>query len=166
MDEDEFISKTRRKRQMTELQDVGAALVKLSPEQLRRMDLPESLLEAVLACKKFTKHEAVRRQMQYIGRLMRDVDPAPIVERLNAIEAPSRQQTALLHLAEQWRDDMLRDPAAVDRFSREFPHADAHRLRVLVSAAGEERKAKRAPKHFRELFHAINGAIQEQARHP
>lgn len=166
MEDDEFISKTRRKRQMTELQIVGKALVKLSPEQIARMDLPELLRDAVLACKKFTKHEAVRRQMQYIGRLMRDVDAGPILEKLNAIESPSRQQTALLHLAEQWRDDMLRDPLAVDRFAREFPHADAHRLRVLVSAAGEERKAKRAPRHFRELFHAINGAIQEQARQP
>jgi len=166
MDEDEFISKTRRKRQMTELQDVGKALVKLSPEQLARMDLPEALKDAVLDCKKFTKHEAVRRQMQYIGRLMRDVDPGPIVDKLNALESPSRHQTALLHLVEQWRDDMLRDPAAIDRFAREFPQADAHRLRALVSAAGEERKAKRAPKHFRELFHAINTVVQDQARHP
>ena len=166
MEDDEFISKTRRKRRMTELQDVGAALVALSEERIRRLELPETLREAVLACKRLTKHEAVRRQKQYIGRLMRDVDAAPIVEQLNAIEAPSRQQTALLHLVEQWRDDMLRDPDAVERFAREFPQADAHRLRVLVSAAGEERKAKRAPKHFRELFHAINGVIQEQARHP
>jgi ribosome-associated protein len=166
MEDDEFISKTRRKRQMTELQDVGAALVALSEDRIKRLDLPEALRDAVLQCKRLKKHEAVRRQKQYIGRLMRDVDAGPIVEQLNAIEAPSRQQTALLHLVEQWRDDMLRDPDAVARFAREFPSADAHRLRVLVSAAGEERKAKRAPKHFRELFHAINDVIQEQARHP
>jgi ribosome-associated protein len=166
MEDDEFISKTRRKRQMTELQDIGAALVKLSPEQLARMDLPESLRDAVLACKRFTKHEAVRRQMQYIGRLMRDVDAGPIAEKLTALESPSRKQTALLHLAEKWREEMLHDPAGVDRFAREFPQADAKRLRALVSAAGEERKAKRAPKHFRELFHLINNVLQEQARHP
>jgi len=166
MEDDEFISKTRRKRQMTELQDIGAALVKLSPEQLARMDLPESLREAVLACKRFTKHEAVRRQMQYIGRLMRDVDAGPIAEKLAALESPTRKQTALLHLAEKWREEMLHDPAGVERFAREFPQADAPRLRALVSAAGEERKAKRAPKHFRELFHLINNVLQEQARHP
>jgi len=166
MEDDEFISKTRRKRQMTELQDVGAELVRLSPELIKRLDLPESIRDAVLACKKLTKHEAIRRQKQYIGRLMRDVDAGPIIEQLNAIEAPSRKQTALLHLVEEWRDDMLRDPGAVERFGREFPHADVHKIRVLVSAAGEERKAKRAPRHFRELFHAINAAIQEQARDP
>lgn len=166
MEDDEFISKTRRKRQMSELQDVGAALVKLSPEQLARIDLPEALRDAVLACKRFTKHEAVRRQMQYIGRLMRDVDPAPIVEQLAAIEAPSRKQTALLHLAEKWRDEMLRDPEAVARFAREFPAADANRLRALAAAAADEKRGTRAPKHFRELFHAINTIIQDQARHP
>lgn len=164
-EQNEFISKTRRKRQMTDLQDVGKALVKLSPEQLARMGLPERLLEAVLACKRFSKHEAVRRQLQYIGRLMRDVDPAPIVEQLAAIEAPNRKQTALLHLAEKWRDEMLRDPLAADRFTREFPQADAGKLRALAAAAAEERRGTKAPKHFRELFHAINTVIQDQARH-
>ncbi|MGE5097892.1 MAG: ribosome biogenesis factor YjgA [Betaproteobacteria bacterium] len=166
MEDDEFISKTKRKRQMTELQDVGAALVRLSPEQIARLELPEALREAVLDCKRLTKHEAIRRQKQYIGRLMRDVDSAPIVEQLRAIEAPSRQQTALLHLAEKWRDEMLHNADAVERFAREFPHADAHKLRVLAAAAGEERREKRAPKHFRELFHMLNTLIQEQARHP
>ena len=166
MEDDEFISKTRRKRQMTELQDIGAALVKLSPEQLERIELPEALRDAVLACKRFTKHEAVRRQMQYIGRLMRDVDPGPIVERLAAIEGPSRKQTALLHLAEKWRDEMLRDPDAAQRFAREFPAADANRLRALAASAAEEKRGTRAPKHFRELFHAINTIIQDQARNP
>jgi ribosome-associated protein len=164
--EDEFISKTQRKRQMTELQDVGKALVKLSAEQLARIDLPESLREAVLECKRFTKHEAVRRQLQYIGRLMRDVDPAPIVEALAAIETPNRKQTALLHLSEKWRDEILRDPTAAERFAREFPQADASKLRALAAAAAEERRGARAPKHFRELFHAINTVIQDQARHP
>ncbi|HET9653653.1 MAG TPA: ribosome biogenesis factor YjgA [Usitatibacter sp.] len=166
MDDDEFISKTKRKRQMTELQDVGAALVRLSPEQLARLELPEALREAVLECKRLKKHEAVRRQKQYIGRIMRDIDAEPIVEQLRAIEAPSRQQTALLHLAEKWRDEMLHNADAVDRFAREFPHADAHKLRALVAAANEERRGKRAPKHFRELFHMLNTIIQEQARHP
>jgi ribosome-associated protein len=165
MDDDEFISKTRRKRRMIDLQDVGAALVKLSTEQLARLDLPESLREAVLECKRFSKHEAVRRQIQYIGRLMREIDPAPIAEQLASIEAPSRKQTALLHLSEKWRDEILRDPAAADRFAREFPQADAPKLRALAAAAAEERRGAKAPKHFRELFHAINTVIQDQARH-
>src|ERR1700674_6053709 len=101
MEDDDFISRPRRKRQMTELQVAGAALVKLSREQLERLDIPEPLREAVLECKRFTKHEAIRRQMQFIGRIMRELDTAPIAEQLAAIHAPSRRQSALFHLAER-----------------------------------------------------------------
>ena len=166
MEDDDFISKTQRKRQMTELQDVGAALVELSPEQLARLDIPADLREAVLECKRFNKHEAIRRQLQYIGKLMRNIDAAPIVEQLAALSAPSRKQTALFHLAEKWRDDILRGDEAIARFAAEFPAANQPRLRALAGAAREEKGKGRAPKHVRELFHAINNTVQEQARKP
>ena len=163
MDEDDFISKTQRKKQMTELQDVGAELVKLAPEQVKRLDLPESLREAVLECQGITKHEARRRQVQYIGRLMRNIDAAPIVEKLAALSQPSKKDTALFHVAEKWRDEMMADVRAVERFAREFPHADSHKIGVVAEAARVERAAKRAPRHFRELFHLLNAAVRQQA---
>jgi ribosome-associated protein len=166
MEDDDFISKTRRKRQMTELQDVGAALVKLSPEQLARIDMPEELREAVLECRKFNKHEAIRRQMQYIGRIMRNIDAAPIAEQLSALQAPSRRQTALFHVAERWRDEIMGADDAIARFAAEFPGADVHRLRALAAAAREERRGTRAPRHARELFHLINNTVQQHARNP
>jgi len=166
MEEDDFISKTQRKRLMSELQDVGAALVKLSREQVMRLDLPERLREAVLECQGITKHEARRRQVQYIGRIMRDLDAAPIVAQLTALRAPSRKDTALFHLAEKWRDEMLADAGAVERFAREFPGTDAHRIAALAEAARAERAAGKAPKHFRQLFHALNTIVQEHARQP
>ena len=164
MDEDDFISKTRRKREARNLQDVGAALVELSEEQLARLGLPERLLDAVLACRGITRHEARRRQIQYIGRIMRDVDSAPIAEQLRAIESPSRQETALLHLAEKWRQDLLADSDGIARFAREFPDADQDHLRNLVRGAQEEKRASKPPKKFRELFHAVNDLIQDHAR--
>ena len=164
MEDEEFISKTQRKRRMSELQDVGAALVKLSREQLGRIDMPEALREAVLDCKRFTRHEAIRRQMQYIGKVMRHIDAAPIAEQLAALEAPSRKQTALFHVAEKWRDDLLDDPGAMARFEREFPHANLNRVRALLEATRAERAAHRAPKHLRELFHAVSAAVQAAAR--
>ena len=148
---------------MAELQDVGEALVALAPEQLKRLGLPEDLLQAVLECRKITKHEARRRQMQYIGKLMRHVDAAPIVEQLRAFSEPSRKQTAVFHVAERWRLDMLADDAAIDRFAREYPEADAKRLRAIAAAAREEKSAGRTPKHFRELFHAVNTILQDHA---
>jgi len=95
MDErDDFISKSQRKRESTALQVMGAQLVKLSGDQLARIAMPESLREAIVECRRLTKHEAIRRQMQYIGKIMRDIDADPIMEQLNALEAPSRKQTA------------------------------------------------------------------------
>ena len=167
MEDDDFISKTRRKRQMKELQDVGAALVKLSAEQLARLDMPEALREAVADCKRFTKHEAIRRQMQYIGRIMRDIDAGPIADQLARIEAPSKRHTALFHVAERWRQDLLADPLAVARFVREFPEADPHRLRQLIDSAREEKDSAKPPRNFRELFHLLNAIVQDHARrHP
>jgi len=163
---DDLISKSERKRRSTALQDVGAQLVKLSPEQLARIRMPEDLREAVLECKRFNKHEAIRRQMQYIGKLMRDMDTAPIVDQLRALEAPSKRQTALFHVAEKWRDELLDDPKAAERFEREFPHADVKRVRALAEAARAERAAHRAPKHVRELFHAVNAIVQDAGSGP
>ena len=164
MEDDDFISKTRRKKAMTALQDLGAALVALSPELLGRIDMPEDLREAVRECQRFNKHEARRRQMQYIGRIMRDLDSAPIAAQLAALQAPSKKQTALFHVAEQWRDALLAEPDAAGRFEREFPGADGKKLRGLVADAHAERKTGRAPKHARELFHFVNHIVQERGR--
>jgi ribosome-associated protein len=164
MEEDDFISKTRRKREAKDLQDVGAALVKLSPEQLARIDLPEPLREAVLECKRFNKHEAIRRQKQYIGRIMRDMDVAPIAAQLSALEAPTKRQTALFHVAERWRDDIFADAGAIARFVHEYPGADAAKLRELADAAQREKRAGKSPKQYRRLFHALNAVVQDHAR--
>jgi ribosome-associated protein len=163
MEEDDFISKTQRKRRSTELQDMGAELVKLSAEQLARIDMPENLREAVLECKRLNKHEAIRRQMQHIGKIMRVIDAAPIMERLNALHAPSRRQTALFHVAEKWRTELLANADAIERFTAEFPEADPEKLRDLVDKARNERAADRSPKKYRELFHVVNAIVQDHA---
>lgn len=165
MQDDEFISKTQRKRQMHDLQAVGAALTKLSNEQLARLTLPENLREAVQAARRFNKHEAIRRQLQYIGKLMRDIDVGPIAEQLAALQSPTKRDTALFHRAEQWRTDILAGKEGIARFVKEFPDADGHKLQALVEATKAERAASKAPKHFRELFHAINTILQDHARH-
>jgi len=164
MEDDDFISKTRRKKAMTALQDLGAELVKLSPEQLSRIDMPEDLREAVQAAQRFTKHEARRRQLQYIGRIMRDMDCTPILEQVTALHAPSKRQTALFHVAEKWRDALLAEPDAAERFEREFPGIDGAKLRGLVADAHADRNSGRSPKYARELFHFVNQVIQERGR--
>ena len=164
MSDENLISKSARKRQMHELQDLGAALVRLRADQLARIELPEELREAVADCRKMTKHEAVRRQMQLIGRIMRALDAVPIATQLAAMHAPSHRQTALFHRAEKWRDELLADAEAADRFALEYPGADAKRMRALAAAAREERQAEHPPKRYRELFQAINAIVQDHAK--
>ena len=167
MEEDDFISKTRRKREMHDLQELGKALVKLSRDQLARIDMPESLRDAVNDCRRFTKHEAIRRQMQYIGKIMRDIDAGPIAAQLAQIEAPSKRQTALFHVAERWRTELLEQPDAIARFVQEYPEADPHRLRSLAEKALEEKRGDKPLRRYRELFHVLNAFLQDHARrHP
>ncbi len=104
---DELPSKTRRKKDMHELQELGAELVELNEEQLSSIELPERLLDAIVAARNITKFGARRRQLQYIGKLMRTVDPEPIRERLSHFNAASRTQTARLHLIERWRARLI-----------------------------------------------------------
>jgi ribosome-associated protein len=163
-EERDFISKTRRKKEMAALQDVGAELVELPPEALARIRMPERLREAIEDARRITAHEGRRRQTQYIGRLMRDLDSAPIVEQVAAIKAPSKRQTALFHVAERWRDELLASPESLDRFAAEFPEADAQRIRELADEAREEKRASRSPKRYRELFHALSAIVQEHGR--
>ena len=167
MAEEDRPSKTQRKKQMHELQDVGAQLVALSAEQLARIEMPDTLREAIEDARRFTRHEARRRQIQYIGRIMRDIDAAPIVDQLTALTAPSRRQTALFHVAERWRQELLADGSALERFAKEFPEADPDRIRTMVDEARAEKRAARAPRRFRELFHVLSAIVQDHARrHP
>lgn len=160
MEDANLISKTRRKKQMHDLQAVGAALVRLPPEQLAKVELPERLREAIEAARTITKHEALRRQMQYIGKLMRQVDPEPLAARLEAFHAPARGETARFHRAEKWRTAILESDDGLARFLAEFPRADGERLRRLAGLAREERAAERTPKHFRELFQAVSAQFE------
>ena len=152
---DEPVSKTRRKREMTELQSLGAALVALPEAQLEAMRLDERLTEAVLEAKRIRSHEAKRRQLQYIGRLMRELDPEPIRAQLAAVEGTSAQAAAAHRRLEAWRERLLSDDGALTRFAAEHPGADLQELRALIRNARKEQKEGKPPRAYRELFRAL-----------
>jgi len=151
----EIVSKTRKKREMHELQALGAALAELSESQLKEMRLGEDLLEALLEAKRIRSHEAKRRQMQYIGRLMREVDPAPIRSRLAELEGSSAQATARHRRLETWRERLLDDDEALTAFAAEHPGADLQALRTLIRNAKKEQKEGKPPRAYRELFRVL-----------
>lgn len=163
------ISKSEAKRRMLALQAVGEELVRLPVETLRRFELPERLFDAIVDAKRINpnKHGGVYRQMQYIGKLMRQVDAAPIIEKLDALKAPSRRDTAMHHLAEQWRTRILSDASALNAFRAEFMPAaeesEFEALQALIGKAREEYLKHQPPKFFRQTYKLLLKYITAQA---
>jgi ribosome-associated protein len=151
----EIVSKTRRKQEMHELQALGAELARLPEAQLEAIELPEELREALLEAKRITSHEAKRRQMQYVGRLMRGLDPEPIRARLGEIEGSSARATARHRRLETWRERLLGDDAALTEFAAEHPGADLQALRTLIRNARKEAGEGKPPRAYRELFRVL-----------
>lgn len=148
-------SKTRRKQAMHELQDLGEALVALDPPRLAALGLPERLAEAIALARRITKHEGRRRQMQFIGRLMRDVDAEPIRAALASIAAVSHEDRARFAAAEQWRDRLLAEEAALAEFVALHPGVDGEDLARMIRDARAERADGRPPHRFRALFRLV-----------
>jgi ribosome-associated protein len=154
-------SKTKIKKQMLDLQDLGAQLTLLANNKLREMDLPEKLLEALTEYKPMTKHGAQKRQLQYIGRLMRELDSAPIIAKLDAWNGTSRHHTAWLHQLEQWRDRLLEDDNALTELMAAHPQVDAQQMRALIRNAQKEKELLKPPKSYREIFQVLRDIIPE-----
>ena len=155
-------SKSQKKREVEALQDLGAELVKLPDAQFQRIELPEDLRAAVAACGKITQNSALRRQKQYIGKLMRGVDPAPIQAQLDAFNGVSAAENAKLHQAEKWREKLIADNEALTLFLNSYPDTDATHLRQLIRNARDEAARNKPPKAFREIFRVIREAMQKK----
>jgi ribosome-associated protein len=151
-------SKSQRKRDVEALQDIGRDLVRLPKDQLKKMELPEHLFAAVLECQRLSSHGALRRQMQYIGKVMREVDPDPIVEQLAALRGESTTAKAEFHALERWRERLLADDGALTQWLAAHPNGDAQRLRQLIRNARREAELGKPPKSSRELFRLLRDA--------
>lgn len=152
-------SKTERKKQMHDLQDLGAALVALRADELDALALPERLHDAVLEARRVTKFEARRRQMQYIGKLMRGIDPEPIRAQLATRQAATRAHAARFHLVEEWRTRLLTEDDALGKLTAAYPGADAARLQTLVRDAQSEKARGQPPRSYRTLFKALRDIV-------
>ncbi|MCK2089492.1 DUF615 domain-containing protein [Thauera aromatica] len=163
-DEDDFVeppSKSSRKREMHALQDLGEQLVALSAERLKKVPLPDVLYDAVRAAQGF-KMEARRRQMQYIGKLMRKIDPAPIQAQLEIFAGNSAAEVAKMHRLERLRSDLLEDEKVIGSIAESWPGADLQYLRTLRRNALKEREAGKPPKSFREIFRVLRELQEAQ----
>lgn len=165
VDEENIISKTKLKQEADAVQAVGKQLVELPKEKLNKLNLDESLMDAVLEAKRLTANGAIRRQMQYIGRLMRDTDVAPIVEQLAKWEGKNQEENARFHHMERWRTRLLSPNSneAVAEFLNLYPQTDSQQLRTLIRNAQKEALNQKPPKSSRELFKLIREVSEASA---
>lgn len=151
-------SKSQLKRESHVLQSLGEDLLTLPASRLEPLNLPEILLDALRMAKKITSHEGRRRQMQYIGKLMRRVDPEPIRQAVAAYKLGHAKDSLALHESEAWRERLLADDNALQSFIAEHAGIDVQQLRSLVRAARKDaanEPEKRSGRAFRELFQFI-----------
>jgi ribosome-associated protein len=146
-------SRTQLKKEAISLQRLGEKLIALSDDQLARMELPALLIEAIQAIRTMRSHGAQRRQVQYIGALMRNIDVAPIQRALLEIEQGAYRLTREFHRSEAWRDRLVGgDDAVFDEIVETVPDVNRQRLGQLVRSARKEKRKNGAPTSARKLF--------------
>ena len=157
-------SKSQRKREMTALQDLGESLLRLTAAELARIDLPEPLREAIGETARIGSHEARRRHLQYIGKLMRQVDPQPLRSAIEDATGESKEAVALMHRCERLRDALLADDAALEGVLAELPGADGQQLRATIRAARREHEQGRPPRQARQLYRWLHDQYARKAQ--
>ncbi len=151
-------SKSQLKREMEALQQLGIALVELPKDALKRMPMTEDVADAVREARRITDHEGRRRQLQYVGRMMRGLTEAEVAALRTALDehrGVNKAATARLHWIERTRDKLLANDDALTAFIREYPAADPQEGRTLIRNARREQQQAKPPKYFRELFQWI-----------
>lgn len=176
---DTDVSRTDMKKQSDELQLLGEQLLTLRADLMARVNLPDKLIEAVADAKRITNFEGRRRQMQFIGKLMRKLDEPTVQAVQDALEEqrkPSAKETQRLHQAEDWRDRMIADDQALTAWLALDSQSDAQHLRALIRQARKDAQAPgakelpgQAPRHgkaYRELFQTVKTALSREEDSP
>ena len=146
-------SRTQAKREVKALKKLGERLLEFSPEQLAGIDIPEDLREALLFAKTIKSREARRRQLQYIGGLVRRIDPTTIREFVENRDRQSQEELEAFHQLEQWRDELIEgNDELIEELCGRFPHVERQQLRQLARNARREYEKEKPPKSARQLF--------------
>lgn len=148
-----FHSRSALKREADRLQKLGEALLDLPESTLNEIELPDNLTEAIHLAKNIHSRAGFKRQRQYIGKLMRHIDPEPIEQFLDQLQQHKGESNAHHHQLEQWRDQLIDgSPNTLTELIEKNPQLDVQQLRQLVRNAQKEKRENRSPKYFRELF--------------
>lgn len=152
-DDSDYISKSQLKREMHDLQTMGEKIVKLKAGELATIPLEGDLEEAILTARRIKSREGLRRQMQYIGKLLRTADTTPIENAFNELENGRKEAAEKFKQLEHWRDRLVEEGlGSVESVMEKFPQADRQHLRQLVLQAAKEKKLNKPPSAARKLF--------------
>ena len=158
------LSKTKIKKQMNDLQDLGLRLTHFSSDTLQKAGLPETIIQAAADYRKITSNAALKRQAQYIGRLMReasDEEVAAIRNYLAVIDGDNQQHNAQMKRLELWRERLLHDDNALTEYLNSHNNADSGELRTLIRNARREAEQAKPPKSARALFKLLREYEEE-----
>ncbi len=159
-EQDEWVSKSQLKRDAHSLTELGKKLVQLDKGSLAKISLPNNLLDAINSAKNIRQHGALKRQLQYIGKLMRKTDCEPIQAAYDAATNHYRADTKQLHVLENWRDRLLGEgDSALGELTDLYPDADRQHLRQLMRSAKKEHKLNKPPRAARELFQYLKSLL-------
>ncbi len=145
-------SKSARKREAAALQELGVQLSALPDQEIKALELPDNLFVALRDLRRLPSHGAQVRQRQYIGKLMRNIDPEPVLAKLAERKRRHDLEIRSFQQIERWRDRLLSEPAAAAELLQEYPRADRAALMKLLDKAERERLEQRSPAGARELF--------------
>lgn len=150
---EELISKSQRKRDATAAQQLGKDLLTLSAEAQKAIDLPENLSKALDDARRIKSNSALKRQLQYIGKLMRHIELEPIREQYFRLTNHYAKDIKTFHHLEEWRDRLLAEgDKALEDLLNEAPNADRQHIRQLIRQSAKETKLNKPPKSAREIF--------------
>ena len=163
--EEEWISKSQRKRDCDNLQQISDRLLKLKPEELARIDLPDELVDALQEARRIHSNSALKRQRQYLGKIMRTCDSAQIAEQLNAVIHRNDTNTAQFKRIEKWRDRLLEnDNAVMGEIIQQIPQLDRQHIHNLVRQAAKEAAAEKPPAASRKLFRHLREMLAQDTQ--
>ena len=151
-EQDNLPSKSELKRQMLALQEIGKKLLEMTPAQIKTLQLDDELLEALAEYKRIKSHEARRRHLQRIGKLMRNRDHAAIQAGMERYDSSSEAHARHFNQLEHWRERLIEDDAALAEFMAAWPACEAQKIRQLIRNTRQERAAEKPPNNARKLF--------------
>lgn len=156
-------SKSQLKRDSHDLQTLGEALATMPKDRLADIGLPESLGDAIDDYRRTKTFEGKRRQMQYIGKLLRGCDAEPIKEAVASFQLGHARNALALHDAERWRAELVASDGALTRWVAEYPQSDVQKMRALIRNARKDATAapeNRSGRGFRELFQYVKQVLE------